>query len=129
MDEEMKDLLAEEIKDEIRSLSVLEPGSVEKSKAIDDLVKLYRLRIEETKNQLDLDVRYETMEREDDVKKNQLVNQIKDRYFKLGIEAAGIILPMLFYARWMKKGLSFEETGTFTSMTFKGLINRFRPTK
>lgn len=27
------------------------------------------------------------------------------------------------------KGFKFEETGTYTSTTFRGLFNRFRPTK
>jgi len=29
----------------------------------------------------------------------------------------------------IEKGFKFEETGTYTSQTFKNLINRFRPTK
>ena len=53
MDKEMKDLLEEEIKSMIQNLSSLPSGSKEKSTAIDDLVKLYKLRIEETKNEWD----------------------------------------------------------------------------
>ena len=49
MSEEIKDLLSGEIESEIQALSSLESGSKEKSAAIDDLVKLYKLRIEETK--------------------------------------------------------------------------------
>ncbi len=44
MDEEIRDLLEEVIKTEIRNLSTLEPGSKEKSTAIEDLAKLYRKR-------------------------------------------------------------------------------------
>jgi hypothetical protein len=129
MDEEIKDLLGEEIKTEIRDLSTLEPGSKEKSTAIDDLAKLYRLRIEETKNEWDFNEKYDTRESDNILKKDQLEEQIKDRYFRLGLEAAGIILPMIFYAAWMKRGFRFEETGTYTSTTFRGLFNRFKPTK
>lgn len=129
MDEEIKDLLGEEIKTEIRDLSTLEPGSKEKSTAIDDLAKLYRLRIEETKNEWDFNEKYDTRESDNILKKDQLGEQIKDRYFRLGLEAAGIILPMIFYAAWMKRGFRFEETGTYTSTTFRGLFNRFKPTK
>ena len=111
MDEEIKDLLGEEIKTEIRKLSTLEAGSEEKSTAIEDLAKLYRLRIEETKNEWDFN------------------EKVKDRYFRLGVEAAGIILPLIFYGIWMRRGFKFEETGTFTSTTFRGLFNRFRPTR
>lgn len=129
MNEEIRDLLGEEIKTEIRNLSTLEPGSKEKSTAIDDLAKLYRLRIEETKNELDFKEKYDARESDKQFKKAQLEEQVKDRYFRLGVEAAGIILPLIFYGIWMRKGFKFEETGTFTSTTFRGLFNRFRPTK
>jgi len=129
MNEEIKDLLAEEIKTEIRNLSTLEPGSKEKSTAIDNLVKLYKLRIEETKNEWDFNEKYNAHESDKQFKKAQLEEQVKDRYFRLGVEAAGIILPLIFYGIWMHRGFKFEETGTFTSTTFRGLFNRFRLTK
>jgi len=129
MNEEIRDLLGEEIKTEIRNLSTLEAGSKEKSTAIEDLAKLYRLRIEETRNEWDFNEKYESRDSDIQFKKDQLEEQVKDRYFKLGLEAAGIILPMIFYAAWMKRGFRFEETGTYTSTTFRGLFNRFKPTK
>lgn len=129
MDEEIKDLLGEVIKSGIRDLSSLPSGSEEKSSAIEDLVKLYKLRIEETKNEWDFNEKYNAHESDKQFKKAQLEEQVKDRYFRLGVEAAGIILPLIFYGIWMSKGFKFEETGTFTSTTFRGLFNRFRPTK
>jgi hypothetical protein len=129
MDEEIRELLGEEIKTEIRNLSTLEPGSKEKSTAIEDLAKLYKLRIEETKNEWDFSEKYDAREGDIQLKKDQLEEQVKDRYFRLGVEAAGIILPLIFYATWMKRGFRFEETGTYTSTTFRGLFNRFKPTK
>jgi len=129
MDEEIRKLLEEEIKTEIRDLSTLEPGSKEKSTAIEDLAKLYKLRIEETKNEWDFNEKYESRDSDIQFKKDQLEEQVKDRYFRLGVEAAGIILPLIFYAAWMKRGFKFEETGTYTSTTFRGLFNRFKPTK
>ena len=129
MDEEIRKLLGEEIKTEIQDLSTLEPGSKEKSIAIEDLAKLYRLRIEETKNEWDFSEKYDARESDIQLKKDQLEEQVKDRYFRLGVEAASIILPLIFYATWMKRGFRFEETGTYTSTTFRGLFNRFKPTK
>ena len=129
MDEEIRKLLEEEIKTEIRDLSTLEPGSKEKSTAIEDLAKLYKLRIEETKNEWDFSEKYDAREGDIQLKKDQLEEQVKDRYFRLGVEAASIILPLIFYATWMKRGFRFEETGTYTSTTFRGLFNRFKPTK
>lgn len=129
MDEEIRRLLGEEIKTEIQKLSSLESGSKEKSTAIEDLATLYRLRIEETKNELDFDEKYDSRASDQQLKKDQLEEQVKDRYFRLGVEVASILLPMMFYAVWMRRGFRFEETGTYTSTTFRGLFNRFKPTR
>ena len=127
--DEIRDLLGEEIKEEIRNLSNWESGSKEKSTAIEDLAKLYRLRIEELKNDGDLSEKYYSREGEEQLKRDQLNEQVKDRYFRLGVEAAGIALPLIFYAAWMRRGFEFEENGTFTSTTFRGFFSRFRPTR
>ena len=152
--EQLKDLLSEEIKTQIQDLSKLDPGSAEKSKAVDDLATLYKLKIDETKMELDFDEKQarrkmdkenrlkddalkeqqlkdenSVRERDELIRKEQLAERVKDRYIRLGIAAAEIILPLIFYSKWMKKGFKFEETGTFTSTTFRGLFNRFKPTK
>ncbi len=122
-------LLDEEIVRQLTDLSSYGTGSDDKSKAIDDLVQLYKLRIEEKKI-AEARAESETKEANDLFQtKKQLAEQKKDRYFRAGIAAAELILPLIFYGIWMGKGLKFEETGTFTSATFKGLLNRFRPTK
>lgn len=136
MEENIKDLLNEEISQGIQALSGLSAGSKEKSTAIDDLTKLYKLRIEESKSEWDYDEKYnrrvmedEASARDEEMKRTQLAEQIKDRYFKLGIAAAELMIPLMFYGIWMRRGFKFEETGTYTSTTFRGLFNRFRPTK
>lgn len=48
---------------------------------------------------------------------------------KLGVDIATVVLPLGFYGLWMKRGFEFEKTGTFTSNVFRGLFNKFRPTK
>ena len=53
----------------------------------------------------------------------------KVKLIDLGVQAAGIILPIMFYGRWMKKGFEFEQSGTFTSNTFKSLISKFKVMK
>jgi len=129
MEEEIKSLLEEEIDAQIRDLSSLQPGSKEKSTAIEDLAKLYKLKIEETKAKWEINEKYDDRDSDVQLKKDQLAEQVRDRYFRLGVEAAGIVLPLIFYAVWMKRGFKFEENGTYTSTTFRGLFNRFRPTK
>ena len=136
MKEELKNLLAEEIKSEIQDLSSLSPGSKEKSTAIEDLAQLYKLKIEESKLDIERTEKIERRVMDTNIQNNdttlkdfQMSEQVKDRYFRLGIAAAEIILPLVFYAAWMKRGFKFEEKGTYTSTTFRGLFNRFKPTK
>lgn len=145
--DELRQLLEDEMKQEIVNLSNLNPGSDEHSIAVDSLAKLYKLKIEEVKTEWDFDEKYnrrvmedehnqkqidmetEARTNEEQFKKEQLAEQIKDRYFKYGVEVGLGVLTLMFYGAWMKKGFKFEETGTFTSTTFRGLFNRFRPTK
>ncbi len=143
MNEEIRQALADEILDQFGNLKNLEPGSKEQQTAVENITKLYRLGLEDVKADTDydeklyrrdVDAQHEQYEldrqtREELFKRDQLAEQIKDRYFKLGIEVAGIVLPLIFYAAWMKKGFKFEETGIYTSTTFRGLFSRFRPTK
>lgn len=143
MDEQIRQALANEILSQLNSLSTLDPGSKEQQTAVENVTKLYRLGLEDVKADTDydeklyrrdVDAQHEQEEldrqaREEQFKKDQLAEQIKDRYFKLGIGVAEIVLPLIFYATWMKRGFKFEETGTYTSTTFRGLFNRFRPTK
>lgn len=137
MDERnIEKLLSEEIATQIQALSGFEPGSKEKSAAIDDLVQLYKLRIEENKSIWDADEKHnsriadnEAKVREEEIKRQQISEQIKDQYFKAGIAGAELVVPLIFYGIWMNKGFRFEETGTISSQVFRNLINRFRPTK
>lgn len=154
MKKNIKDLLDEEIIAHIESLKTLDDGSKEKQSAIDDLNKLYRLKIDETRMGLEFEEKKERREMENTLQSDELIikekqldaendarsceeqfkaeqlkEQVKDRYFKVGIAAAEIIIPIVFYGVWLKRGFKFEETGIFTSTTFRSLFNRFKPTK
>lgn len=116
--DQTKELLTRQIDTEIQSLSTMEAGSEEKTATIDGLTKLYKLKIEETKNEKDLEA--QKAER-DILKKDKIVGRVLD--------GLGIGLPLVFSAIWMKKGFKFEETGTFTSQTFRSLWGKFKPFK
>lgn len=116
--------------------SLYDSTSDEKQDTIDDLAKLYRLRIDEEKaiwdssekldqNKADTDLRYEDLA----LKENQMKSEQLHKFIGYGLEAAGIIVPLIFYGVWMNKGFKFEESGTFTSTTFRGLFQKFKPTR
>lgn len=97
--EEIKRMLDEEIKTEIQELSKYETGSKEKSAAIEDLATLYRLKIEENEKEDSMIIQ----KFECKLKEDQKSEQIKDRYFRLGIAAAELVLPLVFYAFWREE--------------------------
>lgn len=109
-----KRTLDDEIQDLLENLEDLEADSEEYAKTTKNLDILYKLKLEEEKN------------------KSELANGKKQNIFRAigyGLEGAGIVLPLIFYGIWMKRGFKFEETGTYCSKTFTGLQKFFRPTK
>lgn len=97
-----KEMLTRQIETEIEKLSTMEDGSQEKAETIEGINKLYKLKLED----------------------KPWFDKVK-----LGLEAASIVLPLMFYAVWMGRGFEFEKEGTYTSQTFRGMWNRFKPTK
>jgi len=120
---EIKSLLDGVIETTLQDLEGLSPDA--QSAAIENLATLHKLRIEEIKAEAEAEDKRENVQ----VKKRQLNEQVIDRYVNLGIAVAELVLPLIFYGVWMGKGFKFEESGTYTSATFKNLFNRFKPTK
>lgn len=67
--------------------------------------------------------------REEELQNRQARDQVIDRCVGTCLEVGKLVLPLMCYGIWMNRGFKFEETGAFTSTTFKNLLNRFRPTK
>jgi glutaredoxin len=125
MNKTIIELMEKEIISLIEELSMYDPGSEEYkeiSKAIDGLYvtlnKEKSLALEETKLE-------KTSELEEKTHKDNRVMG----YVKTGVELASIVVPVIFYGIWMKRGLEFEQEGSYTSATFKGLVSKFKTTK
>ena len=132
---EIKKLLDDAIETEINNLNSASDKD-EKSEVIKNLAALHKLRIEEIKTETEIEEKSERRamdkaahDEDATLKAFQLDENTLDRYAKIGIAAAELVLPLMFYGVWMSRGLRFEETGTFTSQTFKNLFNRFKPTQ
>ena len=132
MENEKRKLLDEEIQKEIKHLATLTPGSKEHSETVESIEMLYKLYISDLSNEREFMNRCDEVslkERELAQKDLELEDGKKGRLWRTLVEAGEIVVPLLFYGVWMYQGFKFEETGTFTSSTFKGLFNKFRPTK
>lgn len=71
----------------------------------------------------------EEMEMYNKFRNNEKKTDIFGKVIKIGVEIAGIIIPLMFYNKWMEEGLKFEEEGAFTSVTFKGLMSKIKPNR
>ena len=135
-------LLEEEIEEQINNLSGISDPK-QKSMAVEDLTKLYKLRIEQAKNEAELAEKQarremearqikldsEAKERSENLEEFRLSEMVRDRYFRTGIAVLEIGLPLMFYGVWMRRGFKLEKDGTYTSKTFMNLFNRFKPTR
>lgn len=144
---EIKTLLDDVIETELANLRTLPSGNEERAKAIRDLTALHKLRIEEIRAQADVDEKSERREmdgrqrreelackdadraREEELQNRQLREQKIDRYVRIAVAGAELVLPLMFYGIWMRRGFKFEESGVYSSTTFRNLFSRFRPTK
>lgn len=144
---EIQTLLDDVIETEISNLKALPVEDERRGKAIQDLVSLHKLRIEEIKAQTDAVEKTERREmdskqrkeelaarnadriREEENQARQLREQKIDRYVRTGVAAAELILPLVFYGIWMSRGFKFEESGVYSSTTFRNLFSRFKPAK
>ena len=129
MIDENRELLRQVIETEIKDLKNWEEGSLEKSRAIDDIAKLYKLKIEEDKNQLEFEERARTYEFEKSLKTKEMVFRIREILIKYGVEIGLGAAWMIFKAVWMHRGFKFEEDGTLTSTVFRTLYNGFNKQK
>lgn len=100
-------LLEEQIKAQTEYVESLSPGSEKHTVAVENLIKLNQAYVEEKAANAD----------------------VLDKRVSRVIEVGGIVLPLCFYGMWMKRGFEFEKDGVFTSSVFKGLIQKFKPTK
>lgn len=136
MDENIRQELANQILGELSNLGTMKKGSEEHKTSVDNVCKLYKLALEDVKTDNDYDEKWnrrdmdkKQSELDEAYRDKQLSDQRRIEYGKMAIQAAGIMLPLMLYAACFRKGLKFEETGTFTSATFKGLFNKIGPKK
>lgn len=116
--DKVREMLDNELKQQLQDMYLKDPDSEGYTEATERFAKLYKLRIED--KQVDGEI---------EQKLKQASDGNKDRWVKVVVDGANLLMPLGFYWAWMNKGFKFEETGAFTSTTFRGLFSRFRPTK
>lgn len=126
---ELNERLDKELERRFEDLGNLETGSDEQGKATDNIVKLYKLRMDENEqeNSKNADEDKAVLERhklelEEQKAKDDKLIRILTIVTSVGVTIAGFAVG----SHWYGKGFKFEETGTICSSTFKGLMRDFR---
>lgn len=117
-----KDMLEEELQRGIKALGDVDPNSDKYDAIVDSISILYKLKIEEAKSEIEY--QKELVRQEIDGAKSK--DERKFQYIRTGVEI-GLGLSSLMASIWFaKKGFRFEETGTYTSQTFRNSLSRFK---
>ena len=126
---ELNEMMDKELKRRFEDLESPKTGSDEQSKATDNIVKLYKLRMDENEQNVSKEadedkllLEKSKLELEAEKAKDDKLIRILTTVTSVGISIAGFAVG----SHWYGKGFKFEETGTICSSTFKGLMKDFR---
>ena len=118
--DDIQAMLDEEYERTLEAVSNSTAGSEEAKWGLQKLAELHRQRIAERKASDESFLQVEELQlKKADVslKKEQLKEGRKDRWIRIVLDGAAILIPTAASCYWMSKGLKFEETGSFTSKT------------
>lgn len=122
----MNDRLKAELDEEFDKLNALSPSDEGYKEATERFTKVYSLYLDEEKNQTEAEFKKLQIQNDELMKKAQLSETRKDRWWRVGLGLAGLVLPLAIQTMWYKMGMKFEETGSFSSACsrsiFRGLF-------
>ncbi len=125
--------LDENIERHLDAMSEYGIGSTEMSSAINEVVRLHKLRMDELKHEVELDEQFkrnvlDTQKYTSDElrRDDELCERKRDRYFRVGIAAAELVLPLALYGVLSYIGFAREFDGVVTSDTLKRVLNSIK---
>ena len=118
----MNDRLKAELDEEFDKLNALSPSDEGYKEATERFTKVYSLYLDEEKNQTEAELKKLQIQNDELLKKAQLSEMKKDRWWKVGLGAAGLVLPLAIQTMWYKMGMKFEETGSFSSTCSRSIF-------
>ena len=129
MNTNIEKLLNEELKTEIEALKDLELGSDKHKTAAESICKLTDRKIELAKLEIETENKFKHMEKELELKFQQLEDERKDKRWKNGLTAAGIIIPAGLAVWGTVTSFKFERTDSVTTIMGRGWIQKLLPKK
>lgn len=92
---------------------------------VENLTKLYKLRIEEAKIESDKKDKIN----ENNLRSKQIQSESIGRWINLGAQVGIALASLVAYDIWFNRGLRFEENGTIGSPMNRNLLSRLLPSK
>lgn len=132
MDYQIKNKIDKRIDCLIDDLDAYSVESKERSAIMDELAALHKLRVEELKMlaaERELDLKEVEMERDQVLKSAQVANQRFDNVADGAVKLAEVLLNIIAYDIWNRRGLKFEMTGTVGSLWTRNLMSKMLPKK
>lgn len=115
MKDKIQVLLDEVIETKINKLNTIVDAD-ERAAAIEELTELHKMRIEESK-----------IEVETACQQNQTKSQNLDRWINLGVQVGLTIGGWAMYSVWQHREQKFELVGTPSNPMFRNLLSRMIP--
>ena len=129
----LEDMLEDSLAKLIEEMDEMQPGSDEHVATARVFCDMYKTWIESNKVELEYNDRREQRAIDVAMDDKKAIENRNQELIKTGVQVllgvTSIAAPLAFYGVWMSRGFKFEETGTFTSNTFKGFFRNFRPNK
>lgn len=126
---ELNEMMDKELKRRFEDLENMTTGSDEQGKATDNIVKLYKLRMDENEANVSKEADEDKLELEKHKLELEIAKADDDKFIRILTVATGVGTTLLGFAvgsHWYGRGFKFEETGTICSSTLKGIMRDFK---
>lgn len=122
--DELNEKLSEEILDELEKLKDLKPGSDQHTDAVKSVSELYKLAIEQNKNETEACLKAEQLKDAAEAELKQTKERRISLFANAGISLVTLAATLLHENGLAMKCLKFEETGSFQSLISKGVFGK-----
>ena len=125
---ELNERLDKELERRFEDLENLDTGSDAQVKATENIVKLYRMRMEENEKKANKEAEEDKLQLEKHKHELEISKAEDDRKIRKTTIWTGLATGVASGAvgcYWLAKGFEFEKTGTFCSKTMTGIMKVF----
>lgn len=140
LEKNISEELMEQINSQLQDLSNYKPGTEEYKSCLEGITKLYKVAVEDELAEIDSGERILAREEKNEQHKAEMAEKAASReleekkfkkelihkYIAAAITGGIGLISIIANVILIRKGFEFEQTGTFTSTTFRNLFNKLQ---